>query len=103
MAPMTDTQDSTLISTARSHWRAFAPAWIFPVVFLFGGLASDRMGYPNLFFFAVLPLFFWSFYRAGGPWRRGEVRYWHGAFWSLVAPFIIWAIAVFAHLAVVGH
>ncbi|MFK2930811.1 hypothetical protein [Dyella agri] len=100
---MSDAQDATLLRTVRTYWRAFAPAWIFPAIFLFGGLASDRMGHPNLFFFAVLPLFFWSFSRATGPWRRGEIRYWHGAFWCLVVPFIVWGVAVFAHLAVVGR
>jgi len=100
---MSDAEDSTLLRTGRTHWCAFAPAWIFPVIFLFGGLASDHMGHPNLFFFAVLPLFFWSFSRASSPWRKGEVRYWHGIFWCVAVPFIVWVVAVLAHLAVTGR
>ncbi|ULU24973.1 hypothetical protein [Dyella terrae] len=96
---MTDTHSSTLFDAGKMHWRAFVLAWIFPVVFLFGGLTADRLGYPALFFFAILPLFFWSFVRASSPWRRREISYWHGMFWSLAVPFTIWAIAVFIHLA----
>jgi hypothetical protein len=100
---MSESPNSTLLGTAAIHWRAFVLAWIFPVIFLLGGLASDQFGYPSLFFFALLPLFFWSFSRASGPWRKREISYWHGIFWGLAVPFIIWALAVLTHLAVAGH
>jgi hypothetical protein len=103
MEPTGEVHDSTLLEAARTHWRAFMPAWIFPAVFLFGGVASDRMGHPDIFFFAVLPLFFWSFARASGPWRRAEIRYWHGIFWCVAAPFVVWILAIFAHLAMMNR
>ena len=100
---MSDIHSPTLLSSARIHWRAFVLAWFFPVVFLFGGLTADRVGYPTVFFFAVLPLFFWSFGRASGPWKKREITYWHGVFLGLVAPFLIWAIAVSLHVVISAH
>jgi len=99
---MSESQPS-LAATARDYWRAFAPAWVFPLVFLYGGLASERIGHASLFFWAIAtPLFFWSFGRASAPWLRQEVSYWHGVFWSMVMPFLIWVLAVFSRLAVLG-
>ncbi|WP_233840026.1 hypothetical protein [Dyella sp. 2HG41-7] len=100
---MSEPQHATLLKTGRTYWRAFALAWIFPVVFLFGGLEADQLGYPTVFFFALLPLFFWSLNRAGRPWMRREISYWHAIFWCLAVPFMVWALAVFVHLAVSGH
>jgi hypothetical protein len=79
------------------------PAWIFPFVFLYGGLAADKIGHPLLFFWLIAaPLFFWSFARASSPWRRKEVGYWSGVFWSMVVPFLLWALAILSRFAIMG-
>lgn len=90
---------TTLLRTARVHWRSFAPAWGFPFVFLFGGLAAERIGHPLIFFFLVaVPLFFWSFSRATAPWLKQEIGYWHCIFWAVVVRFLLWVFAVAANL-----
>ena len=92
---------ASLIEAAKIHWRSFAPAWVFPLVFLFGGLASERLGHPALFFWIVaLPLFFWAFSRATAVWRKGGLGYWPTVFWAMLVPFLIWAAAVYAGLFV---
>ena len=101
-ADVSDSRETTLLASARKHWRALAPAWAFPIVFFCGSLLADRIGHPNIFFVALLPLFFWSFGRASGLWLRREIRYGHAVFWCIIVPFVIWGIAVFAHLAVVS-
>ncbi|QNA88012.1 hypothetical protein G4G28_05100 [Massilia sp. Dwa41.01b] len=98
---MTQERPDTLIKTARIFWRDFAPAWGFPFVFLYGFLASDRLGYPFLFFWLVAaPLFFWSGNRASRPYFQKKARYWHVVFWGMLIPFIVWAFAVFSRLHV---
>ncbi len=91
-----------LVSTARSYWRSFAPAWIFPLIFLYGGLASDQLGHPDLFFWLIaVPLFFWSFRLALTPCLRKEISYGHYVFWGMVTPFLILATAVYSRLVIV--
>jgi hypothetical protein len=96
---MTDEAQTGLLWSAKAHWRRFTPAWVFPLVFLFGGTASDQLGHPQLFFAVIaLPLFFWSFFRASSaaaPWL-------HVAFWAVLVPFLIWTVAVFARLWVLN-
>jgi hypothetical protein len=95
---MAQVHSDTLIETAKIYWRDFAPAWAFPVIFLYGGLASGELGHPFLFFwFVAAPFFFWGLNRA---WRP-KVRYWHSIFWGMLFPFIIWAVAVFSRLIVI--
>jgi hypothetical protein len=91
----TQVPPSTLIKTAKIFWRDFAPAWAFPVIFLYGGRASDELGHPLLFFyFVVAPFFFWSLNRAWRPFFQQKVRYWHSLFWGMLLPCVIWAVAV---------
>ena len=79
------------------HWRSFAPAWLFPLSFLYGGLAADQLGHPLVFFWVVAaPLFFWSFACATVPWSKKQVSYWHTVFWSLGVPFFMWTLALAA-------
>jgi hypothetical protein len=100
---MTHSPVRTLTETVNSHWRAFAPAWIFPFVFLYGGVVAEKYGHPMAFFLLVAaPLFFWSFTRASAPWRKREAEYWPVAFWSMFVPFLLWVFAVFSRLALVG-
>jgi hypothetical protein len=89
----------SLLGAAKAHWRLFIPAWVFPVVLLFGGTLSERLGHPLLFFWLVaVPLFFWALSRASVPWRQGQLKYWPTVFWAMLVPFVIWAIAVYVHL-----
>jgi hypothetical protein len=98
---MANGASTSLIGAARAHWRSFGPVWVFPLVFLFGGLASERLGHPTLFYWVVaLPLFFWAFFRATAVWRKGLLSYWHTVFWAMLVPFLIWAVAVYARLFV---
>lgn len=95
-------QPASLFAAARTFWRSFAPAWLFPFVLLYGGLAAERLGHPGLFFWLfAAPLFFWSYFRASRPWMERRIRYWHGAFWVMLFPFLIWAVAVYSRLAIV--
>jgi len=90
-----------LVAAAKAHWRSFLPAWIFPFIFLYGGLASDAIGHPQLFFSVIAtPLFFWSFYRATHLSIRRKIGYWRCVFWGMVVPFMVWILAVFTRLAV---
>jgi hypothetical protein len=95
---------STLWGTARQHWRSFAPAWVLPLVFLYGGLACENLGQPQLFFFLVAaPLFFWCFFRSTRPNRKSSIPYSHWVFWGVLVPFGVWSVAVLANLAVTGR
>ena len=96
---MSDQAQTTLLASARNYWRSFAAAWVFPLVFLFGGLLSEELGHPLVFFWLIAaPFFFWSFFRA----FRAPVNYWHMAFWGFLVPFIIWAAAVYTRLLVLN-
>ena len=89
----------SLLGGARLHWRSFAPAWLFPILFLYGGLASDSVGRQSwVFWLVAAPLFYWSFFRATRPLRHGELGYWPCMFWAMVVPFLIWVAAVFFRL-----
>ena len=91
---------TTLGGTARRFWRHFAPAWVFPVVFLYGGVASESLGHALLFFVLVVtPLFFWSFFRSTRPHREKLIPYWHWVFWGVLVPFLVWGVAVLTRLA----
>jgi hypothetical protein len=96
-------RSTSLSDAARSHWRSFLPAWVFPFVFFYGGSVSDSLGHPNLFFFAVaMPLFYWSSYRAAAPWLRKSIKYWHCFFWAMVVPFFLGIVAVTSRLALLS-
>lgn len=83
------------------YWRSFAPAWLFPLVFLYGGVVSQRLGHPVLFFwFIAMPLFFFTSFRASRPWVERKIRYGHYVLLAIVLPFLIWIAAVFSHKAV---
>ena len=93
---------ATLLDAAKTFWRSFVPVWVFPVVFLFGGVASEQLGHPVVFFWLVaLPLFFWSFSRAIRLWLEKKIKYSHIAFWAFAFPFMIWVVAVFTRLIVI--
>jgi hypothetical protein len=97
------TLPTTLFEAGKRFWRIFAPAWLFPVVFLYGGTASEELGHPLLFFFFVaIPLFFWSFFRASRPWLNQKIQFWHSAFWGLFLPLLIWTVVVLSRNAVFG-
>lgn len=97
------TLPATLFEAGRIFWRSFAPAWLFPVVFLYGGIASEKLGYPLPFFFLVaIPLFFWSFFRASRPWIDQRIRFWHSAFLGVLLPFVVGTIAVVPRNVVFG-
>jgi len=89
-------KDSSLFDVAKIHWRAFAPFWIFPVFFLVGGTIADQVGHPVLFFWSIVPIFLWAFFRATKPCKPKEKGYLKCVFWAIVFPFIIWGGAVFA-------
>jgi len=90
-----------LLAAAKEHWRSFLPVWVFPVIFLYGGLAADAVGHPELFFWVVAtPLFFWSFFRATRFSIQRKIGPWRCAFWAMVVPSLIWVLAVFTRLAV---
>lgn len=90
---------ANLTHFAKMHWRSFAPMWIFPVVFLYGGETSYAQRHFNIFFWLVaLPVFFWSFSRATTLWREGRSNYPQVAFWAGIVPFLIWVMAVYSRL-----
>jgi uncharacterized Tic20 family protein len=92
----------SLFQTARTFWREFFAAWLFPLVFLFGGVASERVGHPVLFFWLVaMPLFFWAFARASRPWLRKQVKYWHAVVLGMLLPFAVFAVAVYLRLLII--
>lgn len=100
---MESTLPATLFKAGKLFWRIFAPAWLFPVVFLYGGIASEELGYPlPFFFFVAIPLFFWSFFRASRPWLDQKIQFWHSAFWGLLLPLLIWTVAVLSRNALTG-
>jgi hypothetical protein len=100
---MEPTLPATLFKAGKLFWRSFAPAWLFPVVFLYGGIASEELGDPLLFFFFVaIPLFFWSFLRASRPWLEQKIQFWHSAFWGLLLPFLIGMLALLSRDTVFG-
>lgn len=97
------TLPATLFEAGKIFWRSFAPAWLFPVIVLYGGIASDELGYPlPFFFFVAIPLFFWSFFRASRPWRDQRIQFWHSAFWGLLLPLLVGMVAVLSRNAVFG-
>jgi hypothetical protein len=79
---------------AKTYWRSYAPAWIFPVFYVFGDLVAEKNGRALLFTWVVAtPLFIWSFHRSTLPWRHGKVSYWNYIFWAILVPVIIWVFA----------
>ena len=90
---MSTANHPSLLSTAKTNWAYFLPMWIFPLAFL----AMGAVGLLSqvTFTLIVMPLFFLSFFRAITPWRRKTAGYWHTAFWAILVPLIIWAVAVF--------
>jgi hypothetical protein len=100
---MESSQSLNLLGAAKVHWRSFAPAWLFPIVFFYGGGASDSLGYENVFFiFVALPLFFWSLFRAAQPWLRHRIKYSHCFFWAMVVPFLVGFVALGSRLSLLN-
>jgi hypothetical protein len=100
---MNDQSVQTLLGAAREHWRSFLPAWLFPIVFFYGGKVADRVDHPGLFFFVVaIPLFFWSYGRASSVWTRREISYRHAVLLGLVAPFVVWVVVVLLQSVITG-
>jgi hypothetical protein len=98
---MTDSFEpkTTLLNAAKRHWRSFAPIWIFPFWFMFGGLAVDKTQHPTLIFiFIFAPLFFWSFFRGTRVWMRREIQYSHYSFLAFVVPMLIWVVIVYGRI-----
>lgn len=94
---------ATLFGAAKTYWRSFVPIWVFPIVFLYGGVASDKMGHPLMFFWLVaMPYFFWCFSRAARIWLAQQIKYSHFAFLVFLFPFMIWTAAVFSRLIVIA-
>jgi hypothetical protein len=89
---------TTLVGAAKKFWPFFAPAWLFPIVFLYGGTEFEELGHPFLFFFIAIPLFFGSFIRASRPWMEQKVHFWHSAFWGVVIPLLIGTGVVLSRL-----
>jgi hypothetical protein len=104
MEDLEDLRPSTPLGAARAYWRRFAPAWIFPIVFLFGFRASEGLGTPTsvLYWLVALPLFFWCFFRFARLWLEKRIRYWHCVTLGLVLPFAIRVVAVASQFAVDG-
>ena len=99
---MSDALPRSLLQSARLFWREFIGAWLFPLFFLLGGVAAERLGHPALFFWLVaMPLFFWAFARASRPWLRKQVKYWHAVVLGMLLPFAVFALAVYARLVAV--
>ena len=96
---MEDDAGPGLIAVGKAYWRSFLPAWLFPVFFLYGGLASESAGHPELFFWVIAaPLFFWSFFRATRASIQLKIGYWRCVFWAMVVPFLVWTVAVLSRL-----
>lgn len=92
---MNDQPVQTFLDAAKKHWRSFLPAWLFPIVFFYGGKIADRADHPGLFFFAIaIPLFFWSYGRASSVWTRREISYRHAVLMGLLAPLVVWVVVV---------
>jgi hypothetical protein len=99
---MTDVASPSLTGVVRTHWRSFAPAWVFPLFLLFGGTFAESKDWGGVFFVvAALPLFFWSFFRAVKPWRDRKAPYIAVVFWSMLVPFVVWCVAVLSRLFVI--
>jgi hypothetical protein len=62
------------------------------VIFLYGGLVSEKLGHP-LPFFILLQHHCSSETSTAHAYFQKKVRCWHGVFWGMLVPFIIWAIA----------
>ena len=98
---MAQEHPDTLIATARIFWRDFAPVWAFPVIFLYGFIAFERLDLPFwLFGLIAAPFFFWSSFRASRPYIQKKASYWHVVFWGMLIPFIVWILAVNSRIIV---
>jgi hypothetical protein len=96
-------QPQSLMAAARLHWRTFVPAWIFPIVLLFGFQAANALGHAMAFWSLVLtPLFFWSFVRWASLWLEDRICYWHSVALGVLLPCIIWIAAAASQLVADG-
>lgn len=96
---MEDLQPQSLMAAVRAHWRTFVPAWIFPIVLLYGFRVADDLGHPMVFWSLVLtPLFFWSFVRWACLWLEDRICYWHSLVLGVLLPFTIWIAAAASQL-----
>jgi hypothetical protein len=90
----------TLLGVAKQNWRLFLPAWLFPPVFLFGSMAAERFAVGVWFYWlVVMPLFFWSFFRASRPWLLKTAPYFQVVFWAIAVPFLVFVATVALSLA----
>jgi hypothetical protein len=97
------TPTTTLLGVGRTHWRQFAPAWAFPVFVFYGSALAEQLNIGGVFYWVfVIPLFYWSFFRASKPWLSKSAPYLAVVFWAMVVPFLVWGATVFSNILLFG-
>jgi hypothetical protein len=74
---MTKSFPISLLGTVREHWQKFLPIWLFPFALcLLNVLLLERVSLTiamALFWVAIIPGFFWSFWRAWSLVMYGRI------------------------------
>ena len=86
-----------LLATARTHWRYFMWAWLFPffLVFVYLPVEKTLPEYRSwLWVFVALPVFFACYLRASQPVRHKQSPFWAGTLLVGVAPLALALAAV---------
>ena len=88
-----------MLRTAKRYWPYFLPIWIFPIVYLIGGIGAGTFGYGMEFFRSVtLPLLFVCLIVSTSPLRRRDISHLQTMFWGGVVPLMVWIVAVCVRL-----
>jgi hypothetical protein len=94
-----------IVDSAKTHWRKFLPMWIFaPTYMVLGPTFLNNVPHPDLVWYVVImPIFFWSFFRASSPWRKREIPYPHAIIWTIICPFVLAALVTFVRVELLLH
>jgi len=91
----------TIRAAARRDWRWYLPGWAFPLLLLvWHTAAAAGVGAVP---FAVLALLQGAgFFTAASLWFRGRATYRQILVLGILVPLAIWAVAVYARLAILA-
>lgn len=94
-------KETSIRVVLRKYWRIFLPVWICPALFIVVTRIAWSYGFPLQYIWLVFVLlFFFSFFRAMRPLRRGEVSLVAGTFCVTLLPFLVTVMLFFLYLVV---
>lgn len=94
---------SDLLSSARQHWRALVPVWLFPIFLFLTQFLPWFDSHPFLILvLVVVPAMTYCFRIAAAPLKEGKMSRAQYALWAFVVPILVWCVIVAGIWAVVA-